>query len=404
MILIYFIAGNTQAVPNFLWVLPYKLLHAYALAEMGMLSQSAQYCSSILTTFQGLGNKVPPGLVVCRTSAADLNERLQQLAAARKVSLVGAQFNAGAIVSSVGKLLDRGISALMGGERQHSRSSSFTPDVGGGGGGAVTLAGHSRRSSVTTVPSSPLKAPTGGTASGAAVPPPQPGSVAHAEDSLLQPPKLLSSFMGRVASFKSIVTPEPTAAAVEASGDPSEPENAFYYDNELKIWRERGKPPPSPVEEPPPPPTAATWQTPPPGTPGAPRLSSSSDAGGSRGHAMPPPIVQQQHGLGRGGGGVSRYAMAPIGAAVASSPRAQASALLPQPAASVEGTFKPFNPAVGAAAGAAAGAPNFLTPSIGGNQTATPAQFVPQQQSTHSNSPGGYYGQPEMEEMSEVEL
>ena len=403
----YFIAGNTQAVPNFLWVLPYKLLHAYALAEIGVLSQSSQYCSSILTTLQGLGNKVPPGLAVCRASAADLNERLQQLAAARKVSLQGAQFNAGAIVSSVGKLLDRGISALMGGERQHSRSSSFTTDIGGGGVGASTLAGHSRRSSVTTLPSSPLKKPTGATASGAAVPPPQPGAVAHADDSHLQPPKLLSSFMDRVASFKSIVTPEPTPGAVGSSADPSEPENAFYYDNELKIWRERGKPAPFPVEEPPPPPTAVSWQAPPPATLDAPPLSSFSPSGAAVNHGMPPPIIQQQHGIAVGG--VSRYAMAPIGAAIASPPPAQASGLLPQPAVSVGTTFKPFKPAVGAAAaGASFGAPTFLTPPIGGNQTATaaqhPAHFVPQQQSTYSNSAGGYYGQPEMEEMSEVEL
>lgn len=386
--------GNTQAVPNFLWVLPYKLLHAYALAEMGMLSQSAQYCSSILTTLQG--NKVPPGLAVCRASAADLNERLQQLAAARKVSLAGAQFNAGAIVSSVGKLLDRGISALMGGERQHSRSSSFTTDIGGGGGGAGTLPGHSRRSSVTTLPSSPLRMPTGATASGAVV---------HTDNSHLQPPKLLSSFMNRVASFKSIVTPEPTASAVGTSADPSEPENAFYYDNELKIWRERGKPPPSPVEEPPPPPTAASWQTLAPATLGTPPLPSPSGAVNCE-HAMPPPVVQHQHHAGVGG--VSRYAMAPIGAAVASSPPAQASSLLPQPALSVGATFRPFNPAAGAASGASFNAPTILTPPIGGNQIATaaqhPAQFVPRQQSNLKNSAAGDYGQPAMEQMSEVEL
>jgi hypothetical protein len=389
-------AGNTQAVPNFLWVLPYKLLHAYALAEMGKLSQSAQYCSSILTTIQGLGNKVPPGLAVCRASAADLNERLQQLAAARKVSLSGA-FNAGAIVSSVGKLLDRGISALMGSERQHSRSSSFTTDIGGGGAG--TLAGHSRRSSVTTVPSSPLKMPTGGAVAAASA-----SATAGGDDAHLQPPKLLSNFMSRVASFKSIVTPEPTPGAATGT-DGGEPENAFYYDNELKIWRERGKPPPAPVEEPPPPPTTASWQTPPPATLGAPPTL------GNHAHAMPSP-VNQQHGAAGGIGGVSRYAPAPI--AVASSPPHASSSLLPQPSVSVGATFMPLHPP--AASFVPGAAPTFLNtpPHLGGaaqypasqHQTARhqAAQFMPQHYSSHSNSAARYYGQPEMEEMSEVEL
>jgi hypothetical protein len=391
---------------------------------MGMLSQSAQYCSSILTTLQGLGNKVPPGLAICRASAADLNERLQQLAAARKVSLSGAFINAGTIVSSVGKLLDRGISALMGGERQHSRSSSFTTDIGIGGGGGGTIAGHSRRSSVTTVPSSPLKMPATSAAAAAVQPPPLPQP--HADDSHLQPPKLLSNFMSRVASFKSIVTPEPIAGGsggAAAAAEPGEPENAFYYDNELKIWRERGKPPPPPVEEPPPPPTTAQWQTPPPTTLGATTapLISSGTAGNLGNHPMPSPVMhgQQQHHA----GGVSRYAMAPIGAAGASSPPPpppQASSLLPQPAFSAGGaTFMPFNPAAVATGGASFGAPTFLTPPLKGAGSGTvgqvvigaapqqyPAHFIPQQHSSSQhNSAAGYYGQPPaMDEMSEVEL
>lgn len=282
--LLLFSAGNTQAVSQYLWVLPYKLLHAHALAEMGMLGQSAQYCTSILTTLQGLGNKLPQGLAVCRLCTVDLHERLQQLAAARKVSLTAA-FSAGAIVSSVGKLLDRGISALMGGERQHSRTNSFTGDV---------MAGHSRRSSVATGPSSPSanRAPTpppglsnfgnGGVSSAGA------GAVSPSqEESYASQPKLLSNLMSRVASLKSMVAHNPgDSRGGGAAADPKEPENVFYYDNELKIWRERGVEPPPPAEEPPPPPTTMPrWQP----------------SGPASATAMPSPF---QH------GGVTRYANA----------------------------------------------------------------------------------------------
>lgn len=119
--------GNTALSGHYLAVLPYKVLHAATLAELGLLPQASAYCQSIqatlqvggggvqsvlssstvlgqplhagswrprplltpklstraphLRSLQALGSKVPPGLLVCRAVAADLQDRLQQYAA-----------------------------------------------------------------------------------------------------------------------------------------------------------------------------------------------------------------------------------------------------------------------------------------------------------------------------------
>ena len=253
-----------------LWILPYKLLHAYALADMGLLSPASQYCSSILQTLGTNNSKIPPGLAVCRVAAADLNDRLQQFAAARKITL-SSSFSAGSIVSSVGKFLDRGISALMGGERQHSRSNSFGAGAGavGGGGGAVApptqttatttpaeatmlmSAAHSRRSSTTTMPTSPSHYHTN--INRASSP-----TRKEPEDQSQSKP-LLSNLM---SSFRAVVSSSSSTqlhSQQQQQHHDNLPENTFYYDNDLKIWRERGVEPPPPPEEPPPPPTAMAF-------------------------------------------------------------------------------------------------------------------------------------------------
>lgn len=45
-------AGNTQLAGAYLAVLPYTLLHAAALAELGLLPQASAYCTAIHTTLQ----------------------------------------------------------------------------------------------------------------------------------------------------------------------------------------------------------------------------------------------------------------------------------------------------------------------------------------------------------------
>lgn len=116
-------AANPGLAPQFLCVLPYKLVHAAALADLGLIPQAVAYCQALgstlqvggcvagrvpvwrfgrsskptsplhlLThshrtagppppTLQSLGGKLPPALLICRATASDLNERLTQYAA-----------------------------------------------------------------------------------------------------------------------------------------------------------------------------------------------------------------------------------------------------------------------------------------------------------------------------------
>ena len=45
-------AGNTALSGHYLPVVPYKLLHAYALAELGRVQQAMAYCGSMNNTLQ----------------------------------------------------------------------------------------------------------------------------------------------------------------------------------------------------------------------------------------------------------------------------------------------------------------------------------------------------------------
>jgi hypothetical protein len=49
---IFVAAGNTALSGQYLPVVPYKLLHAYALAELGLVQQAMAYCSSMNSTLQ----------------------------------------------------------------------------------------------------------------------------------------------------------------------------------------------------------------------------------------------------------------------------------------------------------------------------------------------------------------
>ncbi len=234
--------------------LPLKLLLAAALAERGLLAPAAAHCAAIAATLQQLGARAPPGLAVCRVAAADLADRLAHHAAARGVPLGGGGVApaAAAVVAGVGKLLDKGIAALMGGgSAPHSRSGSVVTEacaVPAPAGGA----GHARRASVTlsSGPGSPAK-----------------------------------GFFARVGSFVAPSAPAPSAAPAPLPAAPAEPavlgerENTFYYDEALKIWRERGAPLPTPEQEAPPPlppplVTPPSWQAPPAGAAATPPASS----------------------------------------------------------------------------------------------------------------------------------
>jgi hypothetical protein len=214
---------------------------------------------------------------VCRAAADDLADRLARHAAAHRLALLAHSFSAGTLVSSVGKLLDRGISALMGGDAKpapapaHSRSSSsgFGPEAHAHAHaqpGAPYRSPTKGRAAGGPMgrPSSQQRAHDFGGGGGAASSPPPP----HYQPQLQQPqaaaaepaptPKLLSTFMSGVSSLKNMVAPPPVSGP--ATTPPGELENAFYYDNELKQWRQRGVEPPPPPPAAAPPPTVPTWQ------------------------------------------------------------------------------------------------------------------------------------------------
>lgn len=275
-------------------VLPYKLLHAYTLVDAGLVSQAALYCSHISGVLQKMANgsgaaksaanapsaanKIPPGLLVCRAFNADLFDRIQHHAAARKIGLgvPSMHLSAGALVSSVSKLLDRGIHVLMGGDgrstQQHSRSSSI--------GGNDLSSQHSRRGSEVTsamatmlhnatgtpMPSSMHTTAVGDVSNQSHEHPPHTSS----PPVLQQKQDIFSGFMNRVNSFTSNLvaplsttndgvqpqhhtSPPPARNSSTVAGG-SDVENVFYYDHEKKRWRERGvesPPPPQPVGPPP---------------------------------------------------------------------------------------------------------------------------------------------------------
>ena len=194
--------SNASLVSQHMSILPYKLIYAHMLAEYGMLGASAAYCSSIASSLPG--QNLSGGLALCRALSAALHDRLQIHAAAHKMSLHHGGFKPGTIVSSVGKWLDKNITALLGesegtsspsGIVHHKRNASTASHTSDGGGG-------------------------------------------------------LAGLLGRVTSFGKIIgssTPPP---------EPSEPENIFYYDQDLKLWRERGMEPPSAAQPLAPPPLA----------------------------------------------------------------------------------------------------------------------------------------------------
>jgi len=210
---------------------------------MGFLSEAAAYCAAIDATLHSLGDKIPRGLLVCRAACADLADRVHRTAAVRKVALSGA-FTPGSLVSSVSKFLDRGLNVLMGGDSikpAHSRSSSMND-------GPQNWPGptHSR-------------GPSAVTSSGRATPP----SGHHAEGDRVggvAQPKLLSNLIGRVSSLKSLMAP---SSSQKGGKEEEVSDNLFYYDHELKVWRERGVEPTTPPPDVGPPPTQMAWQAPP---------------------------------------------------------------------------------------------------------------------------------------------
>jgi hypothetical protein len=76
-------AGVQQPLNLTVPLLPYKLVYAARLAEYGLVAPALHYVGVVQTTLGSLGAKLPPGLLVCRSMAAELEHRLRTHATVR---------------------------------------------------------------------------------------------------------------------------------------------------------------------------------------------------------------------------------------------------------------------------------------------------------------------------------
>jgi hypothetical protein len=65
-------------------LLPHKLLYAAALAEAGQVPRALAYIGAAQAGLAAFGAKLPPGLLLARAVAAELEERLRMHAAVRR--------------------------------------------------------------------------------------------------------------------------------------------------------------------------------------------------------------------------------------------------------------------------------------------------------------------------------
>ena len=58
-------------------MLPYRIEYASLLAEAGLITEASQVSANVTATFNSLGGKIPPALLVARAAANELQIRLQ---------------------------------------------------------------------------------------------------------------------------------------------------------------------------------------------------------------------------------------------------------------------------------------------------------------------------------------
>lgn len=69
--------GQKQSANLTAVMLPYRIWYAALAADFGLVNEASQLCASATATFNSLGGKVPPGLLVARAAASELQMRLQ---------------------------------------------------------------------------------------------------------------------------------------------------------------------------------------------------------------------------------------------------------------------------------------------------------------------------------------
>ena len=252
------VGSNPQA--QFPSLLPYKLVYAGALAEVGKLKRALAYVESVLKSVRSLDKNSPEvNVALVGALASQMEDRLQSVLKGKGGRLADA---AKFMVSGVKGLLDRSVSSLFGdgGEFQNP------PPLGRPHEAQQSSSSHS------------YSAPPQKASSPATTAPP----VHHERTPSGNLLRSVSSLFGGGAS-KPVPSNEPTVSQ----------ENAFYYDEQRKMWCERGKEPPK--------------EAPPVGPPPVRNLSDHTVGGLGPESSTPPPIMAPSAYSKQPGGVHSRY-------------------------------------------------------------------------------------------------
>jgi len=229
------LGSNPQAqLPS---LLPYKLLYAGALAEVGKLKPALAYVESVLKSVRSLDRNSPEvnGALVGML-AAQMEDRLHNSLRGKTGRLADAAAGAAKVlVSGVKGLLDRSVSSLFGDGGEFQASPLGPPHE---------PRPHTPPDAYQQQPVQMHHTLSSAHSQAAPVVQPPPAHVARHErtpsGNLL---RSMSSLFGGVA-------PKPQPANEPTMSQ----ENVFYYDDERKMWLERGRAPPKeapPVGAPP---------------------------------------------------------------------------------------------------------------------------------------------------------
>jgi len=273
------VGSNSQA--QIASLLPYKLLYAGALAEIGHLREALSYVENVLKCLRSL-DKMNPEVDVVRvgTLAAQMEHRLQDGLRGKGGNLAGAAVDAAkTLVSGFKGLLDRSVSTLFGDE-----SDAQAPH----GGAHVQHQPQPMHPAPYVAQATPHASYQAHQSSPVSAPQPQqhqqpvPPSMQQQPQS--QSPQGMhksSSGSGLLRSVSSLFSGGggTSTPAAETPRPPPADENVFYYNETLKMWCERGKEP--------------TQEAPPPGAPPVRSESPTSSMGVSP--PGPPPVMAVTH-------------------------------------------------------------------------------------------------------------
>eukprot|EP00898_Chlorokybus_atmophyticus_P003135 jgi/Chlat1/3822/Chrsp26S04053 len=244
-------AGNSQFV--LLPLQPYKVLYAHWLAECGKPVEALKYCDSVNRALRSASRNAVD-VDVCRQAAAALEERLRS-------SGLGSFAIGGASRKLLGGLfraVDRGINRLIGGGEAEAQGDvgqaahdSGRPPTKTSSEPDVRLARHKRS---VSEPAENFDAYDSVRAGAESAPTSSPKASRLAEVSTdSSQASIMRTFSNAVMSGLSLVAvKKKNEVKLGAS-------NKFYYDENLKCWREEGVDEVPNMAPPPPPPTSVSY-------------------------------------------------------------------------------------------------------------------------------------------------